>query len=106
MKKLNLNSSTVLNKKFSIELSGYNAKEVDMFLDKILEDFTFYEQQMISLQKTIDEKNKLINDKEEEIEKLNLDLTTLKEQLDKTGRATNVELLNEIRKIQDKMGNK
>ncbi len=92
MKKLNLNSTTVLNKEFGIELSGYNANEVDEFLDKILEDYTSYEQLIRNYETTIDEKVKLINDKDEMIEKLRFEILNLKNQLEKTGKATNLGL--------------
>lgn len=92
MKKLNLNSSSVLNKEFGIELSGYNATEVDEFLDKILEDYSTYEQMARNHEATIAEKMKLLNDKDEMIEKLRFEITNLKSQLDKTGKATNLAL--------------
>lgn len=37
--KFNLTSENILNKRFSVELKGYDAKEVDYFLDLIKKDY-------------------------------------------------------------------
>lgn len=37
--KKNLTSESILNKKFSPDMKGYNGHEVDLFLDQILQDY-------------------------------------------------------------------
>lgn len=99
MKKINLGSNNVLNKKFKIALSGYDATEVDEFLDKILEDYSTYEQVVRNHEATIDEKMMLLNDKDEVIEKLKIEISNLKMQLEKTGKATNLALQEQMKEM-------
>lgn len=42
-KKINFNSDTLLNLKFSKNVKGYDAYQVDSSLDKVLDDYRFYE---------------------------------------------------------------
>lgn len=39
----NLDSRKVLDKEFHVDLKGYSIKEVDEFLDKIIQDYDSYE---------------------------------------------------------------
>lgn len=44
MAKLNLTVQQIYDKKFNTDFKGYNAEEVDTYLDLILEDYDTYEQ--------------------------------------------------------------
>ncbi len=103
MAKLNLKSELVLNKKFSTELSGYNAKEVDEYLDEILQDYKTFEE-LIQVQKaTLAEKTNLLSDKDEKIEQLELEVETLKSQLTRTEEGTNESMKKDIEEIKRRM---
>lgn len=106
MKKKNFKADMILNKKFSNELSGYNAVEVDEFFDKVIEDYKNYEEDIEVLKDRFAESNQIIEEKEDEIKKLNLEIFNLQEQLKATEKATNVELMKEIKKLRDEVKNK
>ncbi|CAM9104423.1 DivIVA domain-containing protein [Mycoplasma marinum] len=99
MKKLNLKSELILNKKFSTELSGYNAKEVDQYLDEILSDYRVYEEKVRVQRLSINEKNELLSDRDEEIERMTLEIETLKSQLSKAEEASSGSLKQEIEEL-------
>ena len=96
----------ILNKKFSTELSGYNATEVDLFFDKVIEDYNYFEDQKNIQLETVAELRTIISDREDEIRKLNMEIINLKEQLKKTEKATNVELMKEVRDLKLLLNNK
>ncbi|TCG10475.1 DivIVA domain-containing protein [Mycoplasma todarodis] len=103
MAKLNLKSELVLNKKFSTELSGYNAKEVDEYLDEILQDYRTFEELVATQKATLAEKTSLLGDRDEKIEQLELEIETLKSQLVRTEEGTNSSLKKEIEEIKRQM---
>ena len=41
--KVNLDIQTILDKEFNIDFKGYNATEVDNFLDLIIQDYQTYQ---------------------------------------------------------------
>ena len=51
MKKFNLTTTVILEKKFTTEMSGYNPAEVDQYLDEIIEDYNAYDE-IVKLQET------------------------------------------------------
>ena len=54
--KIKLDYLQILDKDFSVKPNGYDAKEVDLFLDTIIEDYKAYEEinnQFVMLQKMI-----------------------------------------------------
>ena len=42
--KMNLDVNTIYEKEFSVDVRGYNAKDVDEFLDLIIEDYQNFEE--------------------------------------------------------------
>lgn len=103
MKKIILHSETILNKKFDTELSGYNATDVDLYLDAIIGDYRAYEEGVVEYEKLLADKNKLLADKDVLIQSLNMEITILKEQLEKTGKVTNFAILEELKNLQIKL---
>ncbi|MCP4336298.1 MAG: DivIVA domain-containing protein [Mycoplasma sp.] len=103
MRKINLKSELILNKKFKTELSGYNAKEVDEYLDKILLDYKFYESEIDILKRQLIEKNEFISDKQEELEELKLEIDVLKKQLLKAEESSNLSIKKDIEEIKKKI---
>ncbi len=49
----NLTSQKIYDKEFSIEFKGFSAKEVDDYLDLIIEDYQAYEEQVETLENKI-----------------------------------------------------
>ena len=57
--KVNLDIQTILDKEFNIDFKGYNATEVDSFLDLIIQDYQTYQditgelnQKIVELERT------------------------------------------------------
>jgi len=110
MNKKNLKFEMILNKKFSTELSGYNPKEVDQFLDLILTDYKSYEESERVFKEKIADLNAIIDDKDSMIEALKLENDNLKEQTNQlsTGSAPELakRLLDLERKVSKNLKNK
>ncbi|WP_423363317.1 DivIVA domain-containing protein [Mycoplasma sp. P36-A1] len=70
MEKLKLNSEIILDKEFDIDIKGYSAKQVDMFLDIVFEDYQSFE--------------KIIDGYEAQIKELNGELSKTKADLEST----------------------
>lgn len=73
-KKITLDSEKVLKKKFNPKSGGYDALEVDLFLDTIREDYTYF----VVLEKEASQllrKNEQLTAKNVNLEALNLQLT-------------------------------
>ena len=103
MKKPNLILETILNKKFPVELlGGYSSFEVDKFLDLIIEDYQIHKSTIETLEQKLVEKNGLLENREDEIRNLELKIENLKVQLKESNKATNYELLKEIKRMQNK----
>ena len=74
---MNYNSKTLLDVKFSKNVKGYDAYEVDKTLDDVIEDYAHYEKQSELDKKTINELkeeigrlNKTLRENEIELKKL------------------------------------
>ncbi len=101
---VNLKYSTILSKKFKTNLSGYDALEVDKFFDQVISDYKTYESHFEYLSNIIYEKINLINDKDEEIEKLKIRLDGLEERiLYLTKSSSNQYIIKEIEEIKKKL---
>jgi DivIVA domain-containing protein len=101
--KKKLNSKIVLNKKFDIELSGYNAKQVDTYLDLILEDYKSFEQEIEILKDKLEEKMAILSTKDEKIENLKLEIENQKDQIDNINKNTTPELTKVISELNKKI---
>ncbi len=49
-----LNGKDILEKSFKTSMRGYNQEEVDEFLDVIIQDYEFFQQEIVRLQKEND----------------------------------------------------
>ncbi len=103
MAKINLKSEILLNKKFKTELSGYNAKDVDEYLDLVILDYKYYEEQTELQNKIIGDKNDIIADAQEEIEKLKLEISVLKTQIKKAEESSNGTMKKDIEELKKKI---
>lgn len=99
MKKFNLNTTTILEKKFTTEMSGYNPSEVDQYLDEIIADYHSYDE-IVKLQETkLSERIEIINEKEQEIQKLKVEVANLKEQLKNANKINGYEIMEKIKEL-------
>lgn len=62
MDTLKLNSEIIMEKEFDIDIKGYSAKQVDMFLDIVYEDYLVFDSVVNQYQEKINELIEL-NDK-------------------------------------------
>ena len=99
--KLNFTSKTLLEYTFEKNVRGYNAYQVDMVLDKVIEDLVHYETTVNELNKKVEKlSTKCVNyeveikEKELEIARLNNQLPSLKS--DKNVSRENINLLKRI----------
>lgn len=70
MQKLRLNSEIILDKEFDVDIKGYNAKQVDVFLDEVCDDYRVFE--------------KILNDYQDYIKELQFENERIREELDNT----------------------
>ncbi|MDR1781603.1 MAG: DivIVA domain-containing protein [Bacilli bacterium] len=61
MNEIKLNSEIILDKVFDVDIRGYNAKQVDMFLDVVYSDYLSFEKELTDLQQEI-QNLKTVND--------------------------------------------
>lgn len=101
MEKLNLTPEQILDTEFKTDLRGYNAAEVDAFLDLILEDYQINEDNM---QELLD----MIASQQNEIKELNAKVRELQGQrrafdLSNTTQYSSVDLLKRISRLEEEL---
>lgn len=101
MKKLNLTPKIILEKKFTTEMSGYSAAEVDSFFDMIIEDYQKYQEEIKLLESKLEEKVELINDKDDEVERLRIEISNLKLQLKESSKVSGYEIMEQIKSLKN-----
>ena len=96
--KIQLSPKKIVNKQFQIDFKGYNAEEVDYFLDMIVNDYENFAamlnesyEQIEKLQKANDELKQKVNQLETEKMIQNDQLKSMEDNL-----STNVDLLKRI----------
>lgn len=104
MEKLNLTPEDILNKEFKADFKGYNADEVDAFLDLILEDYQSMEdnvQQLLDAVSTLQDQVKELKAKNIELEgrKMAFDLSN-------TTSYSSVDVLKRLSRLEEIIYNK
>ena len=79
---MNYNSKTLLDVKFSKNVKGYDALEVDETLDKVIDDYHQYEKQSALDKKTIDELQAEVAKLKEQARKDEVEIKRLKNIVD------------------------
>lgn len=87
---MNYNSKTLLDKKFSKNVKGYDALEVDTALDEVIEDYKKYEKQVELGKKTIAELTAEVNELKSRLNKNEAELTILKNRVNSIPDSPNV----------------
>ncbi len=88
--KLVLSSEEILNKQFKIAPKGYDAFEVDEFLDRILRDYRAVEGNYLMAKREIDEMQKHIEELEAENRNYELVVSKYKKRLENIRENDNV----------------
>lgn len=104
MENLKLTSEVVLEKEFDIDIKGYSAKQVDMFLDIVYEDYTTFDGVVAELQEQIRVLQKANNDLVQEME------NTLKNQIVsnvmvQTEQINTIDILKRLSKLEQEVYN-
>ena len=104
MEKLNLTPEEILNKEFETDFKGYNADQVDLFLDEVLEDYQKMEdnvQQLLDTVAALQEQIKELKAKNIELEgrKMAFDLSN-------TTSYSSVDVLKRISRLEEIVYNK
>ena len=102
---MNYNSKTLLDVKFSKNVKGYDALEVDQTLDLVIDDYDDYEKQLALDKKSIDKLKKEVADLKEQVRKLEVDNKKLKKTVDSIPSGpqvnkANIDLLTRISKLE------
>ena len=101
--KLNLDIQTILDKQFAIDFKGYDPKDVDGFLDQVIQDYQTY-------QDTVQQ----LTEKSQELEKMNASLRAKlievegKARVVQDGATTNInniDLLKRISRLEEEVFN-
>ena len=92
--KLKLDSSRILHKEFTGTKPGYDALQVDTFLDLVIEDYKQMEKYLREEQKTREELIDQVRLSKKEIEKLKVENASLKSRLSGISTSDDVSLSN------------
>ena len=96
--KTKLNSSEVLEKEFKVRPNGYDATEVDQYLDLVIEDYKLFED-LLNQFKMLQKTNSVLRNK---VDDLQLEIETLKTKLKSKNNESNNFDLNNLEKIKQK----
>lgn len=76
-----LSAQDIYNKEFTVGKLGYNADEVDSLLDDVIEDYQDYEEQVLTLTKTVEQCDSMIKNFQTGNEELTLRNSRLESEL-------------------------
>lgn len=76
-----LSAQDIYNKEFTVGKLGYNADEVDGLLDDVIEDYQNYEEQVLTLTKTVEQCDRMIKNFQTGNEELTLRNSRLESEL-------------------------
>lgn len=98
---MNYNSQTLLDVKFSKNVKGYDALEVDQTLDEVIEDYKRYEKESNEDKKAIEELKAEVDKLKEEARKNEVEMKRLRKEVDSIPDAPdvnrgNIQLLQRI----------
>ncbi len=104
MDQLKLNSQIILDKEFDIDIRGYNAKQVDMFLDTVYDDYTTFDIVVSDLKARIVELQKKNDELKEELE-LNLKNQVISNEVVKTEQINTIDILKRLSMLEQEVYN-
>ena len=92
--KLKQSASSIIDRQFDANKAGYNALQVDSFLDEITSDYVAFEQYVSKSNKTIDDLNREINHLKDKLSKLEIDYAVLNERIKDVPEGVEISLAN------------
>ena len=101
---MNLNIEKILNKQFKIDLKGYKMREVDAFLDAVIEDYNKFQKIIKEKDKQINELTVINNKQNEELKIKQAHLSDIRKQVEilENKGLSNMDLLKRINKLEEK----
>lgn len=87
----------ILDKQFNVDFKGYNAREVDEFLDAVINDYQVYDEKLKECSETLLRYEDTIERLKNQIADLELQCARKEE---KTSNATNVDILKRISRLE------
>ena len=101
MNEIKLTAQEILDKEFPIDFKGYCAKEVDAFLDAVLDDYQSYDENIEALEKKIAELEKQVS----ELKAHNLELESKQKVIDlsNTTSYSSVDLLKRVSRLEEEV---
>lgn len=98
-KRYKLSVQDVYEKQFNVDFKGYCAKEVDEFLDLVIQDYQEYDRNIENLGQTIQEYEKSNNELKSRIQQLELALNAESEKNNKV--IDNVDILKRLTRLEN-----
>ncbi len=98
-KRYKLSVEEVYEKQFNIDFKGYCAKEVDEFLDLIIQDYQEYDRNIENLGQMIQEYERSNNELKKRIQELEIALNAESEKTSKT--SDNVDILKRLTRLEN-----
>ena len=88
--KLNYDSKSLLNVKFSPNQKGYNPLEVDQVLDKIIKDYETLNNAIIEIASKVEQQKGQYDKLKEDFDRVTVQMATLQKKYDALKRVSNV----------------
>lgn len=104
MGQLKLNSQIIMDKEFDIDIRGYNAKQVDMFLDTVYDDYNTFDVVVSDLKTRIMDLQKKNDELKDELE-LNLKNQVISNEVVKTEQINTIDILKRLSILEQEVYN-
>lgn len=91
----------ILDKSFNIEFKGYSAREVDSFLDEVIEDYQIFINEIQTLEAKLEKLNKELQSKDERI--LDLEAKSKFGDLSNTTSYSSIDLLKRVSRLEQEV---
>lgn len=99
MTQFKLDKTIILEKEFDIDIKGYNAKQVDVFLDEVYEDYETYSKELAK----IEQSNKVLmmrnKELEDEVQRL-LQSQVVSNEMSSTDQINALDILKRLSKLE------
>ena len=104
MEQLKLNSEVILDKEFDVDIKGYSAKQVDVFLDIVYEDYLLFEKIVSEYQEQIYDLKKANEDLAKEME-ATLKNQVVSNEMVQTEQINTIDILKRLSKLEQEVYN-
>lgn len=104
MEQFKLNSEMILDKEFDVDIKGYSAKQVDVFLDIIYEDYMLFDKIIGEYQAKITELQKRNAELVEEME-ATLKNQVVSNEIVQTEQINSIDILKRLSKLEQEVYN-